>query len=281
MKVDVVISAYGKPWQTLCTLKSLMKVSGEHIDKIYLIEEREQPFGENNIKMLLDKFDNLVHYIPKCFISWDRVLSHYNTPEDRYVVRYQYGIEMSDKKYFFVTHNDILYTNDIIGNMLNEIGDNVGIGLIGQCWNCPAFSANVCDGNRFETYKPTYDEAIRLVNTVRSPRTHPNQIDRNNPMPLPECRLNEFAALIDREITMKECTPNGNTPLFAATIMDTADAWFKSLFLKGYKFKNYDILKDCKHPYYLDGPGQDSQRNHGKYIESEMFAKKYYEENLQ
>ena len=31
-KVDVIVHAYGKPWQTLCTLKSLMSHSGEHID---------------------------------------------------------------------------------------------------------------------------------------------------------------------------------------------------------------------------------------------------------
>ena len=42
-KVDVVISVYGKPWQTLCTLKSLMMHSGEHIDKIFLIKEKNQP----------------------------------------------------------------------------------------------------------------------------------------------------------------------------------------------------------------------------------------------
>ena len=34
MKVDVVISAYGKPWQTLCTLKSLMKVRNLSLNAI-------------------------------------------------------------------------------------------------------------------------------------------------------------------------------------------------------------------------------------------------------
>jgi hypothetical protein len=37
-KVDVVIHVYGKPWQTLCTLKSLMKHSGKHIDKIFFVK---------------------------------------------------------------------------------------------------------------------------------------------------------------------------------------------------------------------------------------------------
>ena len=46
-KVDIVINVYGKPWQTLCTLKTLMLHSGKHIDKIFLIRESEQPFNED------------------------------------------------------------------------------------------------------------------------------------------------------------------------------------------------------------------------------------------
>ena len=46
-KVDVVIHVYGKPWQTLCTLKSLMKHSGKHIDKIFFVKEPNQPYGDN------------------------------------------------------------------------------------------------------------------------------------------------------------------------------------------------------------------------------------------
>ena len=42
-KIDIIVNVYGKPWQTLCSLKSLLKYSGEHIDKIYFINERENP----------------------------------------------------------------------------------------------------------------------------------------------------------------------------------------------------------------------------------------------
>ena len=63
-KVDVIINVYGKPWQTLCTLKSLMKHSGNHIDKIYFIEEREQPY-KSNVNDILKYFDNIIHFIPE------------------------------------------------------------------------------------------------------------------------------------------------------------------------------------------------------------------------
>ena len=47
IKIDVAINVYGKPWQTLVSLKSLLKVSAKYIDKIYFIEENKQPFNED------------------------------------------------------------------------------------------------------------------------------------------------------------------------------------------------------------------------------------------
>jgi len=73
-KVDVIINVYGKPWQTLCTLKSLMLHSGEHIDKIYFIEEREQPYGDN-VKWVLNEFDNIIHYIYVFYIHFQYLYS--------------------------------------------------------------------------------------------------------------------------------------------------------------------------------------------------------------
>jgi hypothetical protein len=225
---------------------------------------------------------------------------------DRYIFRYQYGIENSDKDYVFITHNDILYTEDIIGNMLEKIGGKAGVGLIGQCWNCPAFMANLCDGDRHDKYNPTYDEVIYLTKTHTPARyTQHNQlVDRTQPMPLPECRLNEFACLIDRNITINECYPNGNSPLFGAyDLLDLGDAWFRSLILKGFKFANHDINKDAIHGYFsqipsevrvylekeLDGSkdqsimyvsGYPTQLDQQKYINSEIFAENYYNKNF-
>ena len=64
MKIDCIINVYGKPWQTLCTLKSLLKYSGQWIDRIYFIEEREQPYGDD-VRWVSDEFNSLDHYIPR------------------------------------------------------------------------------------------------------------------------------------------------------------------------------------------------------------------------
>lgn len=306
-KVDVIINVYGKPWQTLCTLKSLMLHSGDHIDKIYFIEEREQPYGDN-VKWVLNKFDNVIHYIPNKYIFTPTThnIGDINISDNRYISRYQYGLEKSDKKYVFVTHNDILYTGDIIGEMLSEIGNNAGIGLIGQCWNCPIFGANLCNGDIYQTYKPSFDEVVNICNK-HTPARHTQFIpltDRKTPMPLPECRLNEFACLINNEINIKECLPNESSRLFGCyDILDLGDAWFRDLVLKGYTFKNYDINKTSIHGYYsqIDSEvrvyekdvneetykeskffvsGYPTQLDHIKYVKADEFAKNYYNKNF-
>lgn len=265
-KVDVIINVYGKPYQTLCTLKSLMDCSGQHVDKIYMIIENEQP-ANTNFDLVFENFNNLYIYQPSVFYFINRgenVLLDY----ERLSVRYQYGIEKSDKNFVFITHNDVLYTSDIIGNMLNEIGDCVGIGEIGQCWNCPAKSANLCSGEKFYEWNPTYNEVMSLP--LPHIRTFPNMIDTVNPKPMPECRLNEWACMLNREIVVKE-----GFPFFGIYSVDLGTVWFRDMHLKGYKFKDY--RKDYIHKYWADDWGYQVQLNENKYQQAELKAKEYYE----
>ena len=274
-KIDVCINVYGKPWQTLCTLKSLMKHSGQHIDKIYFIKEKNQPYNES-VEWVYEYFDNIVVYEPETY-----VFLHFNHLNNIHFklsdVRYQYGFENSDKKFIFITHNDVLYTDDIIGEMLDQIGDSVGIGEIGQCWNCPAKANGLCSGEKFNTWNPTYSEVISLG--LPHVRTNIQNVDKVNPKPLPECRLNEWACLINRELSNKETYPNGNTPPFGSVGLDVGTLWFKSMFLKGYQFIDY--RKNFTHSYWSDlGNGYQTQLKRDKYILSEENAKEFYQNNL-
>lgn len=284
-KIDVCINVYGKPWQTLCTLKSLMKYSSKHIDKIYFIEEKQQPFNDD-ITWVKDYFDNIISYTPYKYEFLPR-MSNYsllNNEEYRYSFRYQYGIEKSNKNFLFITHNDVLYTGDIIGEMLENIGENVGVGLIGQCWNCPAHYADECDSERFNSYNTTYSHIIELSNTFKPARGSQFNvlINKERVMPLPECRLNEFSCLINRPVTVNECYPKGNSHFFGEySGIDIASAWFQDLIYKGYKFLNYDIKKTSIHGYFTKtGDGLSTQMNEKLYIESEGEAKKYYNDIL-
>jgi len=274
-KVDVVIHVYGKPWQTLCTLKSLMKHSGDHIDKIFFVKEPKQPY-DDNIDWVVDYFDNLIVYEPKHSVLM-YTIKNINDENDRFNISSQYGFEKSDKKFIFITHNDVLYTDDIIGDMLNKINDSIGIGQLGQCWNCPANKANLCSGEKFYDWNPTYEEVISLG--LPYVRTGVHNVDRANPKPLPECRLNEWACLINREMSNKETYPNGDTPFFGVFGPDSGVAWFRSLHLKGYKFINY--VEKYLHSYWSDlSCGYQTSLNNDYYVRAEETAKKYFMENF-
>jgi hypothetical protein len=273
-KVDVCINVFGKPWQTLCTLKSLMKHSGHLIDKIYLIKEKEQPYN-TNIDWIFDYFDNLIIYTNEKYNFIKRDVNVFDE-NDILNIRYQFGFKKSDKKFIFITHNDVLYTDDIIGDMMSKIEDSVGIGEIGQCWNCPAFNDGVCSGEKFNDWNPTYDDILKL--TLPYTRTGIFNINKDNPKPLPECRLNEWACLVNKEMINSETFPKSDTPFFGLYGLDLGTEWFRSMYLKGYKFIDY--RKNFNHGFWADKAGHPTLINQNEYNASEETAKKYYEENF-
>jgi hypothetical protein len=274
-KVDVVINVFGKPWQTICTLKSLLKHSGEHIDKIFIIKEKEQPYNEN-INFIFNFFKNLIVFEPS---EYNFTLYSVNKTDEneRFKVRYQYGIEKSDKDFVFITHNDVLYEGDIIGDMLDQVDDCVGIGPIGQCWNCPANSQNLCNGEKFNEWNPSYNDIKKLK--LPHVRTTLSMIDKKNPKPLPECRLNEWSCLLNRKMIISESIKDVETPLFGEYGIDLGTEWFKNMFLKGYKFKNYS--KNFEHSYWSElSSGHQSLLDKEMYDDSEKNAKEYYNKNF-
>ena len=101
--VDVAINVYGKPYQTCATLKTLMSYSGEHIDKIYFIQEKKQPPWGANFDIVLKKFNNIELFIPKHFLYIyyaDR--ERYHDEDYRLSIRYQYAWENTDKRYLYI-----------------------------------------------------------------------------------------------------------------------------------------------------------------------------------
>lgn len=296
-KVDVCINVYGKPYQTLLTLKSLLKYNEKWIDKIYIIEECAQPYGDD-LSLIKRNFPEAIYYRPNKFFavnSFGTSQESISNEEHRLSYRYQYGIEKSNKKYLFISHNDVLYTGEIIKEMLLLIEDNSGIGLIGQCWNCPLGKASKCSGEKFNSLNITYEEVREMMKSYGPSRyAFWDYLDKDNVMPLPECRLNEFACIINREHAMKEVE---NLAIFGSMeVMDTGCGWFKRMVHKGYTFINYDINKASHHGYfsklesevrtYSEGnkffvSGYPTQLNEVFYRRSEELANKYYHENYE
>jgi hypothetical protein len=277
-KVDVAINYYGKSFQTIATIQSLLNYSHKSIDKIYLVVEKKQPFF-SNLNFIKRIYPNLILYTPSTY-EFMKSKVDYFIQNDRFKVRYQFPIENSDKKYIFLSHNDVLYTGDVVGEMLAIIEGNAGVGQIGQCWNCPASFAKKCNPDSYHLYRPSTKELIELINQFPSPRTNLNCIDYENTFPLPECRLNEWACLLDRELLIKESKPVGNGPLFGEyDKLDLGSKWFKYMNLLGYTFRNYN--QKYIHGFWANDAGYPIQQSTFKYLISELKALFYlFEKNL-
>lgn len=292
MKVDVCVNVFGKPYQTLVTLKSLIENCGENIDKIYYVEEVSQPQGydfeiiKNNLG-----YKNIERYVPKhhLFIGNSDKFKALVDPNYRLSLRYQYGLEKTNKKYLLIIHNDILFTDNIVSELISNIGDCFTIGDIGQCWNCPLKKENICDGDLLEENiekKISFEEILSHINKHPSSRTatHGRRfIDKSRPLPLPECRVNEWCALIDVEKYRKESVPNGDVHPFGGYFgIDLADIWFKEMVHKGYKFKHYNIYKSCTHAFFSEvGHGHSALFNKKMYDSDEERAKEYFKTKYQ
>jgi len=296
-KVDVCINYFGKYWQTLVTLKSLLKFSGQHIDKIFFIEEHNQPerFDFYTLKKHLG-YENLIHFKPRYHLWLDAVdIGRARIDEDyRLSLRYQYGFERTDKRFIFITHNDVLYVDDVIGYMIENISGYVGIGQIGQCWNCPVFHSKDCNGDLHDSYNPTYKEVMDIFKAY--PPARPGltkSVNREKPMPLPECRLNEWSCLIDNDINKRLNIPNGEVSPFGSYGTDGTDIgvnWFRELTGLNYKFKNIESSPYFAHSFFTEGGGHSAtfykpKRFYTilarwlKYNYTEKEAKKYYFDN--
>lgn len=281
--VDVAICAYGKPFHTAVTIASLMRWSGKHIRKIYVQIEKHQPHGAI-MDVLKEVFDDeiFVFYTPKIHIGINgSTPEELSDPDYRRSLRYQYGWEESRSDFLFLAHNDCVYEGDILGEMITQLenGKYAGVGLIGQCWNCPAHLAGLCGHDKYGAFHPTYEEAVEVVKAHPAPRTFVDTIDRDHPMPFPECRLNEFSCLIDMRIAREETAPRGGVPPIGVMTNDTGSAWFRQMALRGHAFKNWFHLV-VHAPFNETGNGLSADTNKSLYDRSEDRAAQYLREKF-
>lgn len=187
----------------------------------------------------------------------------------RYSIRYQYGIEKSKAEWVFVTHNDMIYKKDLLEKYLNQIGDFVGIGDIGQCWNCPAYGD--CSGEKYLDYRPTKKEIFKLYEGKENLRGHKIIQKNYNGWPLPECRLNEHAALLNRNILKNQTFPKGNIEPIGYNSYETGINFFAKLSRRGFKFKHLSHHLFAEHAYF-----SKKRNGHSSFIDKNLYV---FEEN--
>jgi hypothetical protein len=292
-KVDVSLNYYGKPYQTLVTLLTLWKHSSQHIDTIYLVIEKQQPYAQYGVlKMMQWALRHLplrYYYATHFYYAGSPPLASLNDPEKRYGLKYQYGLEKTDKKFHFLTHNDCLYKDDLLGMMRDQVSHSVediaGVGMVGQCWNCPAFFAKVCDSSRFEHFQPTSEELRSLVDQYHPPRAaiHYDLIEKGYVYPLPECRLNEYACLVNSERYQQLTRPQGEIlPLGASWHgTDWGAIWFHDMVNAGYKFINFPFEPHMVHaPFTPSKSGHKSDKDPNEYFKTEENARQYLQQEF-
>ncbi len=292
-KIDVIINVFGKPYQTALSLLSLLEKSGSHINKIFFQEEPLTAEYEKNdhSKILHFLKDKIIHFIPKYWNGIEPADEARLATDQDYLLsmRYQHGWEESSAEYILAIHNDIDVKYDVVHNLLSVIGDNTGAGEIGQCWWCPASQNGLCDSSKYLEFKPSYQYLMKIYNKDFNPTKRRaycfglSDSFRENPWPLPECRLNEWCALINIRKARQDTMPFGTATPFGAFIasgafigensdrpvcLDVGVQWFRDLVHAGHSFIHYDVNQDIKH----DRRGNAALNSPELYIKAEIMA---------
>lgn len=298
-KIDVCINVFGKPYQTLVTLKSLLNHSSKWIDKIFFIEEANQPYDYDfNIISNNLNYDGLIRYKPKhWWLSNVPVDMDVLKKDEDYLhsVRYEYGIKTTDKSHILTIHNDLLFTGDVVGFYLNNLDHNYfAVGEVGQCWNCPMNYAKLCNGELLEdninNEKYSYGDILNIFKNNKPARPQSMiLIDKIKPFPLPECRVNEWCALLDVNLYDKNVIPNGNMHPYGGTFyskgLDTGNVWFREMVNAGYRFKNINPKDVYVHAYFgiqnnAGANGWSALFDKNLYDKLEELAKVYFKNNF-
>jgi hypothetical protein len=256
--VDVALQVYGKPYQTAITLLSLLRQSEQWIDTIYFVTERRQPPKTcfRFLRKLLEPY-KVVYHTPLFYLQWFNMttsagLHFLPFGPFRRSIRYQYAWERSESPYLLVLHNDVLFTDDLVGAYLRTINNHVGIGKVGQCWNCPAFKDDKCSGDRYAAYQPSFEEVGILYGKYGNLRDTPftQAISPGAAWPLPECRLNEYASMFNMAVARPVTMPLGKAhPVGMFGPIDIGTAWFQEVNRMGLRVANFDYDPYASHAW--------------------------------
>lgn len=275
-RVDVAVNIFAKPYQTSLSLLSLLKYSGSHVGVIWL---QYEPYGSQYDTVSPYAIAKYLHehlgercrvFQPDYWIDLNAAdTGRLDDTSYRLAIRYQYAFEHSQRRKLFLMHNDVVVLRDILGYLLNIMGDAVAVGRLGQCWNCPAHHTELvrevmmCEPCMPETYKafrPNFAQLCRLYALAHERHIFVRPYDQGfmgifdeHPWPLPECRVNEWACLIDLERTRPLCVPYGHIlPPGAyrqcgAICLDIGVEWFRGMHRQGMHAKHADLSRYMKH----------------------------------
>ena len=105
---------------------------------------------------------------------------------------------------------------------------------------------------------------------------------KDKPWPLPECRLNEWTALINMKVARPLTMPVGNAVPFGAFFgLDIGTRWFNDVLNMGHTVKNFDITGLADHAWAGSvRSGHAALLKEDEYHFSEKVAREYLEAEL-
>ena len=266
-KIDVALNIFAKPYQTALSILSLLRVSEKHIGTIWLQFEPAGSRFDTISPYLIAKYLHQELNFP-CVIFQPEIWfdcavadpAKFTDEAYRLGLRFQYALEHCTSRLLFLIHNDILLHKDLLAELITNIGDAFAIGPLGQCWNCPASNQELteqvlrrkkCQPSNYQNFQLSLEELVALYKAGDAQkcfrRTYSDGLKTiaNQPWPLPECRINEWACLINLEKTKPLTIPFGQAlPIGAYTscgaqTLDIGVAWFRAMHKAGLKAKHF------------------------------------------
>lgn len=263
-KVDVAISSYRKPESLIYAIFSLKKYCGDLIDTIYIDDNGS---NDNTLDYYLDKKLHDAVFPIKIYARANKKRTGFartiftrkfkiknlkqsilyakkflkNDFYDENDILFQRALNLSDKKYVFVMHDDIKFFDNIIKLYIETMEKTKNcaiVGDLGQCWRCkeadkcsPEF---IMQGNRPSKHWP-----LTTVSKGKLPKHYGR-----------DCRINEWCCLISVDIARKLTKESCHFGNFEDG-GDIGAFWFAQIIKKGYAFSDPLPFCDERKKYYL------------------------------
>lgn len=288
-KIDVAINIFAKPFRTSLAILSLLKACGGRIGTLWLQFE-PMGIGVDQVPPYLiydylkeECLANCRVSQPKIWLAREAVTAaDFANPERRLAIRYQTAFERSKARLLFLLHNDVFIYKDILGPMSESLGDAFAIGQLGQCWNCPAsheglmrevLGRGACKPAFYSAFRPDHQGLCALYEAAQAQKifVRPYELGQgefaSRPWPLPECRVNEWACLINLEKSRGLCQPNG--PAYPPGAyracgeynLDIGVPYFRDLHKSGLAAKNFELAPYLEH---FVGTGKNTPLRYAK-----------------
>lgn len=275
-KIDVAMNIFAKPYQTALSVLSLLKHSGGHVGNVWL---QFEPYGSQYdivspyaiAQYLSNRMgDRCRVFQPEYWLDLNAAdPARLHEDAYRYGIRYQYAFEHSTSRRLFLMHNDVLILQDVLGFMRDQMGEAVAVGHLGQCWNCPAhvealtrevMGCGPCDPLNYMNFRPDFGQLQQLYTLALQKGIFARPYNQGftgifdqQSWPLPECRVNEWACLLDLEASRPVCVPNGPVLPPGAyrqcgpVCLDIGVEWFRGMHALGRFARHLDLSRHLKH----------------------------------